>query len=76
MGADSDEDNTSDREYGTLDEDGFEKLPMDDAGKHDGLQLMNLLYAIAEDQAGKGTVSKALWVMYAMFRQRRKYVGC
>jgi hypothetical protein len=29
---------------------------MDDFGdnKHDGLQLMNLLYAIAEDQAGKG----------------------
>ncbi|KAF8986653.1 hypothetical protein BGZ52_008278 [Haplosporangium bisporale] len=53
MGADSDEDDASDHEYGTLDEDGFEKLPMDDAGKHDGLQLMNLLYAIAEDQAGK-----------------------
>lgn len=67
MGADSDEDDTSDHEYGTLDEDGFEKLPMDDAGKHDGLQLMNLLYAIAEDQAGKGTVSQALWVMNAMF---------
>jgi hypothetical protein len=29
---------------------------MDDMGenKHDGLQLMNLLYAIAEDQAVKG----------------------
>ncbi|KAG0324240.1 hypothetical protein BG004_003515, partial [Podila humilis] len=49
-----DDDDTSGQEYGTLDEDGYEKLSMDDgAGKHDGLQLMNLLYAIAEDQAGK-----------------------
>ncbi|KAG0031539.1 hypothetical protein BGZ82_006946 [Podila clonocystis] len=53
MGGETDDDDTSDHEYGTLDEDGFEKLPMDDSGKQDGLQLMNLLYAIAEDQAGK-----------------------
>lgn len=58
IGGDSDDDDTSDREYGTLDEDGYEKLPMDGSGKHDGLQLMNLLYAIAEDQAGKGTDSQ------------------
>ncbi|KAG0030924.1 hypothetical protein BGZ81_002064 [Podila clonocystis] len=57
MGGDSDDDDTSDHEYGTLDEDGFEKLPMDDSGKQDGLQLMNLLYAIAEDQAGKGGIT-------------------
>ncbi|KAG0342309.1 hypothetical protein BG000_005592 [Podila horticola] len=56
-GGDSDDDDTSDHEYGTLDEDGYEKLPMDDSGKHDGLQLMNLLYAIAEDQAGKGGIT-------------------
>ncbi|KAK3846262.1 MAG: hypothetical protein J3R72DRAFT_396138 [Linnemannia gamsii] len=47
---------TSDREYSALvDEDGYERLRMDEMGdnKHDGLQLMNLLYAIAEDQAVK-----------------------
>ncbi|KAF9326887.1 hypothetical protein BG006_009737 [Podila minutissima] len=57
MGGDSDDNDASDREYGTLDEDGYEKLPMDGSGKHDGLQLMNLLYAIAEDQAGKGGIT-------------------
>ncbi|KAK5816017.1 hypothetical protein F5H01DRAFT_308234 [Linnemannia elongata] len=54
---DSDDDgDTSDHEYSALvDEDGYERLRMDDMGdnKHDGLQLMNLLYAIAEDQAVK-----------------------
>ncbi|KAF9205366.1 hypothetical protein BGZ49_004129 [Haplosporangium sp. Z 27] len=52
----SDDGDTSDHEYVSLiDEDGYERLRMDDFGdsKHDGLQLMNLLYAIAEDQAGK-----------------------
>ncbi|CAO3563642.1 unnamed protein product [Mortierella alpina] len=46
----------SDHEYAALvDEEGYERIQMDDAGdkKHEGLQLMNLLYAIAEDQAGK-----------------------
>lgn len=38
-----------------MDDDGYDRLGMDDFGdnKHDGLQLMNLLYAIAEDQAVK-----------------------
>ncbi|KAI8599464.1 hypothetical protein EDD21DRAFT_339774 [Dissophora ornata] len=52
----SEEGDATDHEYATLvDEDGYERLRMDDFGdnKHDGLQLMNLLYAIAEDQAGK-----------------------
>lgn len=56
-GFDSDDGDTSDHDYTALvDEDGYERLRMDDFGdnKHDGLQLMNLLYAIAEDQAGKG----------------------
>lgn len=56
-GNDSDDGDTSDHEYSALvDEDGYERLRMDDMGdnKHDGLQLMNLLYAIAEDQAVKG----------------------
>ncbi|KAG0295639.1 hypothetical protein BGZ97_004772 [Linnemannia gamsii] len=51
-----DDGDTSDHEYSALvDEDGYERLRMDDMGenKHDGLQLMNLLYAIAEDQAVK-----------------------
>ncbi|KAG0375607.1 hypothetical protein BGX24_008871 [Mortierella sp. AD032] len=56
-GNDTDDDgDTSDREYSALvDEDGYERLRMDEMGdnKHDGLQLMNLLYAIAEDQAVK-----------------------
>ncbi|KAF9429779.1 hypothetical protein BGZ94_009547 [Podila epigama] len=57
-GADSDEEDVTDHEYGTMDEDGYEKLPLEDsAGKHDGLQLMNLLYAIAEDQASKGGIT-------------------
>ncbi|KAG0267511.1 hypothetical protein BG011_004545 [Mortierella polycephala] len=54
---DTDDDgDTTDHEYSALvDEDGYERLRMDDFGdnKHDGLQLMNLLYAIAEDQAAK-----------------------
>ncbi|KAF8970037.1 hypothetical protein BGZ46_010572 [Entomortierella lignicola] len=57
---DSDDGDTSDHEYVSLiDEDGYERLRMDDFGdsKHDGLQLMNLLYAIAEDQAGKGGIT-------------------
>ncbi|KAF8943637.1 hypothetical protein BGZ47_005210 [Haplosporangium gracile] len=56
-GNESDDDgDTSDHESSALvDEDGYERLRMDDMGdnKHDGLQLMNLLYAIAEDQAVK-----------------------
>lgn len=56
---DSDEEGeTTDHEYSALvDEDGYEKLQIEDLGdnKQEGLQLMNLLYAIAEDQAGKGT---------------------
>ncbi|KAI7817368.1 hypothetical protein BC939DRAFT_332497 [Gamsiella multidivaricata] len=55
-GNDSDDGDTTDHEYAALvDEDGYERLRMDDFGdsKNDGLQLMNLLYAIAEDQAGK-----------------------
>ncbi|GJJ73920.1 hypothetical protein EMPS_06278 [Entomortierella parvispora] len=54
---DSDEEGeTTDHEYAAIvDEDGYEKLQIEDLGdnKHEGLQLMNLLYAIAEDQAGK-----------------------
>ncbi|KAF8929470.1 hypothetical protein BGZ58_008925 [Dissophora ornata] len=56
----SEEGDATDHEYATLvDEDGYERLRMDDFGdnKHDGLQLMNLLYAIAEDQAGKGGIT-------------------
>ncbi|KAF9186651.1 hypothetical protein BGZ51_001839 [Haplosporangium sp. Z 767] len=55
-----DDGNTTDHEYSALvDEDGYERLRMDDFGdnKHDGLQLMNLLYAIAEDQAAKGGIT-------------------
>ncbi|KAF9089337.1 hypothetical protein BGX23_006757 [Mortierella sp. AD031] len=55
-----DDGDTSDHEYSALvDEDGYERLRMDDIGdsKHDGLQLMNLLYAIAEDQAVKGGIT-------------------
>ncbi|KAI1309332.1 hypothetical protein EDD11_004115 [Mortierella claussenii] len=51
---DSDDADTTDHEYAALvDEDGY--VRMDDFGdsKHEGLQLMNLLYAIAEDQASK-----------------------
>ncbi|KAF9941874.1 hypothetical protein BGZ67_003704 [Mortierella alpina] len=50
----------SDHEYSALvDEEGYERIQMDDTGdrKHEGLQLMNLLYAIAEDQAGKGGIT-------------------
>ncbi|KAF9958362.1 hypothetical protein BGZ70_009221 [Mortierella alpina] len=50
----------SDHEYAALvDEEGYERIQMDDTGdrKHEGLQLMNLLYAIAEDQAGKGGIT-------------------
>ncbi|KAF9115766.1 hypothetical protein BGX27_006548 [Mortierella sp. AM989] len=57
---DSEDGDTTDHEYPALvDEDGYERLRMDDFGdsKHDGLQLMNLLYAIAEDQAGKGGIT-------------------
>ncbi|KAF9896050.1 hypothetical protein BX616_008240, partial [Lobosporangium transversale] len=53
---DTETEETTDHEYSVLvDEDGYERLRMDDFGdsKHDGLQLMNLLYAIAEDQASK-----------------------
>ncbi|KAF9958171.1 hypothetical protein BGZ72_000778 [Mortierella alpina] len=57
----TDEDtDTSDHEYAPLvDEEGYERIQMDDTGdrKHEGLQLMNLLYAIAEDQAGKGGIT-------------------
>ncbi|KAG0359767.1 hypothetical protein BGZ54_009845 [Gamsiella multidivaricata] len=59
-GNDSDDGDTTDHEYAALvDEDGYERLRMDDFGdsKNDGLQLMNLLYAIAEDQAGKGGIT-------------------
>ncbi|KAG0277517.1 hypothetical protein BGZ95_005809 [Linnemannia exigua] len=60
-GNDTDDDgDTSDHEYSALvDEDGYERLRMDEMGdnKHDGLQLMNLLYAIAEDQAVKGGIT-------------------
>ncbi|KAG0322576.1 hypothetical protein BGZ99_003232 [Dissophora globulifera] len=59
-GHDSEDGDTTDHEYAALvDEDGYERLRMDDFGdsKHDGLQLMNLLYAIAEDQAGKGGIT-------------------
>ncbi|KAF9278175.1 hypothetical protein BGZ68_008750 [Mortierella alpina] len=51
---------TSDHEYAALvDEEGYERIQMDDTGdrKQEGLQLMNLLYAIAEDQAGKGGIT-------------------
>ncbi|KAG0057379.1 hypothetical protein BGZ83_010838 [Gryganskiella cystojenkinii] len=58
---DTDEDGeTTDYEYASLvDEEGYEKLQMEDLGdsNHDGLQLMNLLYAIAEDQAVKGGIT-------------------
>ncbi|KAF9573771.1 hypothetical protein EC968_008050 [Mortierella alpina] len=50
----------SDHEYAALiDEEGYERIQMDDTEdrKHEGLQLMNLLYAIAEDQAGKGGIT-------------------
>ncbi|KAF9581823.1 hypothetical protein BGW38_001032 [Lunasporangiospora selenospora] len=40
--------------YNTFDDDAYEKFLMDEfTDKHEGLQLMNLLYAIAEDQAVK-----------------------